>query len=161
MSASQTLDYDYPYSLAPGAVHEAFTSREVLGFRAHHEPGEGVRTHTRVSALACPIHPCSRLSDRAGDVIRRRGPWDRPLTLPSPLPLRFWWDHLSRLRVGPPGQEPPRPFLPLPRDQQQFLRSGVSSIDRGHFALVRLTLHLGIGSSVPRVGFWPTLMRGG
>lgn len=96
-------------------------------------PGEGVRTHTRDSASACPIHLCSRLGDRAGDVIRRRGPWDRPLTLLSPLPLRFWWDHLSRLRVGPPGQEPPRPFPPPLRDQQRIVRSGVPSIDQVPF----------------------------
>jgi len=36
MSASQTLDYDYPYSLVPGAVREACASRETMGFGSHH-----------------------------------------------------------------------------------------------------------------------------
>lgn len=36
MSASQTLDYDYPYSLASGTVHETYVSRGVMGFGTHH-----------------------------------------------------------------------------------------------------------------------------
>jgi hypothetical protein len=50
MSASQTLDYDYPYSLVPGAVREAFTSREAMGFGAHHVTGGG----------GVHAHPCLR-----------------------------------------------------------------------------------------------------
>jgi hypothetical protein len=36
MSASQTLDYDYPYSLASGTVHETCVSRGAMGFGTHH-----------------------------------------------------------------------------------------------------------------------------
>lgn len=63
--------------------------------------------------------------------------------------------------MGPPGREPPRSVPPLPRDQQRIVRSGAPSIDRGHFAWAKLALRLGAGSTVPRAGFSPTLMRGG
>jgi len=46
MSASQTLDSEYPYSLVPGAVHEACASREAMGFGTHHVTG-GVDAHAR------------------------------------------------------------------------------------------------------------------
>ena len=35
MSASQTLDYDYPYSLASGTVRETCVSRGAMGFGTH------------------------------------------------------------------------------------------------------------------------------
>lgn len=54
MSASQTLDYDYPYSRVPGAVHEVFTSREAMGFGAHHVTGGG-------GAHAHPFSPLRRV----------------------------------------------------------------------------------------------------
>jgi hypothetical protein len=50
----------------------------------------------------------------------------------------------SRLRVGHPGRELPRPVLPIPREQYRFSRSGTAFIDRCLFASTRLSLHLGV-----------------
>jgi hypothetical protein len=120
MSASQTLDYDYPYSLAPGAVHETCASCVAMGFGTHHVTGGGDAHAASVfSASECRIGPCFEASDRAGGVIRRRGRCGRPFSSLSRFLLRFWLDLSSRLRVGPPGRETPRPFLPLPREQQR------------------------------------------
>jgi hypothetical protein len=126
-----------------------------------YDRGRGCARTPVFSASACHVHLYFEACDRAGDVLLRRGRRGRPLTPLSPLPLRFSWDLFSRLRVGPPGQEPPRPLLPLLRDQQRLVRSETPSIDRGHFALAELALHRGAGSTVPRAGFCPTLMRGG
>jgi hypothetical protein len=61
MSASQTLDYDYPYSLAPGAVHETCASREAMGFGTHHVTGGG----------GAHAHPCSPLRRAAFTSVSR------------------------------------------------------------------------------------------
>jgi len=66
-----------------------------------------------------------------------------PVASPTPV---FVGPVCSRLRVGPPGQKPPRPYLPLLRDQQRLPRSGTSSIDRGLFALAELAFRLGTNS---------------
>jgi hypothetical protein len=58
MSASQTLDYDYPYSLAPGTVHETYASCEAMGFGTHHMTGGGdAHAAPVISASACRIGP--------------------------------------------------------------------------------------------------------
>jgi hypothetical protein len=99
--------------------------------------------------------PDSRLCDWIGDVVHRDSRCNRPLASLSPLPLRFSWDHVSRFRVGPPGQEPPRSSPPLPRDQQRLPRSGMPSVDRGHFAWAKLALHLGAGVHRAASGILP------
>lgn len=79
--------------------------------------GRGRTRCVRFSASADRIHPWFGARDRAGDVLHRRGRCGLPLSFLSPLPLRFWADHLSRLRVGPPGRESPRPVPSPPREQ--------------------------------------------
>jgi len=60
MSASQTLDYDYPYSLAPGTVRETYASREAMGFGTHRLTGEG----------GAHAHPCLRFGVSHWPLIR-------------------------------------------------------------------------------------------
>jgi hypothetical protein len=60
MSASQTLDYDYPYSLAPGAVHETYASRVVVGFGTDHVTGGG----------GAHAHPCLRFGVSHSPLVR-------------------------------------------------------------------------------------------
>lgn len=116
--------------------------------------GGGAHAHPGLR-FGVPHSPLFEVVDRGGDVIRRRDRCGRPLTSPSLLPLRFSLDLLSRLRVGPPGWELPRPIPPLARDRQWLSRSGTPSIDRCLFALIELALHRGAGSFVPRAGFSP------
>jgi hypothetical protein len=65
MSASQTLDYDYPYSLVPGQSMKLtlHAKRWVLGPTTF--PGEGVYTHP-VSALARRIDLSLRFASGSG-----------------------------------------------------------------------------------------------
>jgi hypothetical protein len=90
MSASQTLDYDYPYSLAPGAVRETCASRVMMGFGAHHVTG-GVGAH------AHPYSPLRRVpftsvrgfvtvSGMLSEPTRPMGPTsDTPVASPAPV----------------------------------------------------------------------------
>jgi hypothetical protein len=145
MSASQTLDYDYPYSLAPDAVHETYASCVVMGFGAHHVVGGGdAHAASLFSASACRIGPCSGrstvpgvLSTDAADAADLFHPcrvscsgfgWDRLHAFAWVLPGGSCLDRSYRCRVNSNGG----------------VRSEMVFIDRGHFAWTGLTPHLGI-----------------
>jgi hypothetical protein len=67
MSASQTLDYEYPYSLAPGTVHETCASCDAMGFGTHHVTGGGDAHAASVSPLErVALAPASRLATVPG-----------------------------------------------------------------------------------------------
>lgn len=108
---------EHPYSLVPGASTRLAPRAErwALGLTAW--PGERAFT-CPFSASADRIRLCSRLATAARGCCPRRGRCDRPLTSVSLLSLRFSLDLLSRLRVGPPGREPPRLGPPPPCDRQ-------------------------------------------
>lgn len=76
MSASQTLDYDYPYSLASGTVHETYVSRGAMGFGTHRvdrrrgcarTPGSPLQRATFTSRSRFAIEP-GMLSANTTDV---------------------------------------------------------------------------------------------
>lgn len=81
-------------------------------------PGEG-SDHVAhpFSASACRVRPCgaSRSCGACCSPSNRR---DQPLTLLSQLLLRFSLGSRPRLRVGPPGREPPRTDLSSSRDRE-------------------------------------------
>lgn len=163
MSASQTLDYDYPYSLAPDAVRETYASRVTMGFGAHHLlPGEGVRTHTFSSASACHNSPLFEgLRPSRGFYPPMRPMWptsDTPVASPAPV------------FVGPishafawvlPGESRQDRFCRCCVTSERLSRSGAPSIDRGRFASAELTLHLGANShrAASRIFSYPHARR--
>jgi hypothetical protein len=105
MSASQTLDYEHPYSLAPGAVPRACARGGTTGFGARRLAGGGGRSRHPSTAWRAAFALVG-LRTR-GTCSFPRGRCGRPLTRLSLLPLGFRWA-CPRLRVGPPGRELPR-----------------------------------------------------
>jgi hypothetical protein len=163
MSASQTLDYDYPYSLAPGAVRETYASRETMGFGTHHRyRGRGCARTPVFSASACHIRPSIRgVLPSRGFYPPARPMWptsDVPVAPPAPVfvgPVfhAFAWvlpggsrrDRIYRCRVTSNGFLDPERLPSIGAfSRRRSLRSTSAPIP-----------------SVPRAGFCPTLMRVG
>jgi hypothetical protein len=163
MSASQTLDYDYPYSLAPGAVRETYASRETMGFGTHHRNRGRGCARTPVTPLRRATFTSRSRFEIASGVLSEptRPMWptsDIPVASSAPVFVgpfshAFAWvlpggsrrDRIYRCRVTDNGFPDPGRLPSIGAfSRGQSLRSAETPVP-----------------SVPRAGFCPTLMRGG
>lgn len=146
MSASQTLDYEHPYSLVPGTSTTLARCAErcALGHTAW--PGEGAFTAPglRFGGSHSPLfEACSR----ARGCCPRRGRCDRPLTSVSPLPLagfRRTCCHAFAWVLPGGSRQDSRCQRRVKGDGAHESRT--PSIDRGRFAWAGLALRLGLGA---------------
>jgi hypothetical protein len=124
------LDYEHPYSLVPGAslglAPEA--ERRVLG--THRVAGGEERSRRSVVLrFGVPHPPLWGVTSARGVLFPSRSMRPTSDALVA-TPLRFSMGIVPRLRVGPPGLEPPRTTLSLARDcpQERMIRERLLSI---------------------------------
>lgn len=102
MFASQTHDYEYPYSLVPGTVRSAYALRVAMGFGARRlAGGGGAHAAPVISALASCIRLCSKLATALGVLSASVADAAYLCHLCRNARSGFGWT--ARLRVGPPG----------------------------------------------------------
>jgi hypothetical protein len=112
------LDYEHPYSLVPGASPwlAPWAERRALG--THRVAGGGERSRRypflRFGVSRAPLWGISSARGVLFPERPTRPTSDAPVATPAPV----FWGLRPRLRVGPPGREPPRTGLSSSRDRE-------------------------------------------